>query len=145
MNRDSLRIIRTTPNPKDYALHWSTAWNRHVKQRSVMPEPICTDTTGELEFAYADLDRHWRFDWCIPEAKVAVEVDGGKMIVRRTRSGKVVPVGRHIQDDDAWKLNSAASLGWLVFTFTPAMLRKDPVRCVEMVEETVLQRLAGLV
>lgn len=56
--------------------------------------------------------RKWRFDYCLPEHKIAVEIDGG-----------VWTGGRHtigmgwIKDQE--KLNTAAAMGWSVFHFTP--------------------------
>ena len=140
-NRDRIRIIKVKPDPKDFALEWYTHWNRHAENRNCIPEPICADTGGEVEFAYHDFDRHWRFDWCVPEAFVAVEIDGGNRIVRRTKKGQLVVVGRHTGDEDKWKQNYAVLLGWHVFTFSPAMMRKDPELCVQVVEERITLNL----
>ena len=55
--------------------------------------------------------RKWRFDYAFPEYMVAVEVDGG-----------VWTGGRHINPagyiNDMEKLNTAASMGWLVLRIT---------------------------
>lgn len=55
--------------------------------------------------------RKWRFDYAIPSVKVAIEIDGG-----------VWEYGRHNRPegyiDDMEKLNTAASMGWLVLRFT---------------------------
>ena len=55
--------------------------------------------------------RKWRFDYAMPALKVAVEVDGG-----------VWTGGRHINPtgyiNDMEKLNTAASMGWLVLRIT---------------------------
>ena len=55
--------------------------------------------------------RKWRFDYAFPDRKVAVEVDGG-----------VWTGGRHINPagyiNDMEKLNTAASMGWLVLRIT---------------------------
>ena len=144
MDRSHLRIIKVKPDAKDLALEWTTHWNRHAENKECIPEPICADTGGEVEFAFHDFGRHWRFDWCVPEAWVAVEVDGGNRIVRRTKKGHLVPVGRHTLDEDKWKGNYAAVLGWHVFTFSPAMMRKDPVLCVQLVEERITLNLVQL-
>lgn len=51
--------------------------------------------------------RKWCFDYAIPELKIAIEIDGG-----------VWTYGRHNRASgyvkDVEKLNTAASLGWLV-------------------------------
>lgn len=63
--------------------------------------------------------RKWRFDFALPEQKMAIEVDGG------TRQG-----GRHNRAEgyakDAEKLNSATALGWTVFRFSDVMLKEGP-------------------
>jgi very-short-patch-repair endonuclease len=55
--------------------------------------------------------RRWRFDYAFPFLMVAVEVDGG-----------VWSGGRHINPagyiNDIEKLNTAASMGWLVLRIT---------------------------
>ena len=56
--------------------------------------------------------RKWRFDFAIPEYKIAIEIDGG-----------VWNYGRHNRAQgylaDMKKFNAAASLGWIVLKFTP--------------------------
>lgn len=141
-DRDGLRVLRVTPDPlHDYAGHWYTRWRQLSVCTTLVPEPICSDTTGELQFAMITHGRAWRFDWCIPEVRIAVEVDGGKMLVRRTKLGQIVPVGRHVQDEDLWKLNLAAELHWAVFNFTIKMLQKEPERCVQLVDRCTLDRI----
>jgi len=70
-------------------------------------------------------DRRWRFDFAWPASMVAVEIDG--------RAWHVRGGGRHAQDSDREKLNAAASLGWRVFRFSPAMLEADPAACIAQV------------
>lgn len=59
--------------------------------------------------------RRWRFDYAIPEHKIAVEVEGG-----------VWTQGRHTRPkgflDDMEKYNEATSLGWRVLRVTPDTL-----------------------
>lgn len=56
--------------------------------------------------------RRWRFDFAIPQYKIAIEIDGG-----------VWTYGRHNRSSgyiaDMEKFNAAASLGWVVLKFTP--------------------------
>lgn len=55
--------------------------------------------------------RKWRFDYAFPDLKVAIEIDGA-----------VWAGGRHVNPagyvKDMEKLNTAASMGWLVLRFT---------------------------
>jgi very-short-patch-repair endonuclease len=66
--------------------------------------------------------RRWRFDFCWPESKVALEVDGG--IWNR---------GRHTRGKgwlaDSEKLNTAAVMGWRMLRCTP-----DQLASVEMIQ-----------
>lgn len=77
-------------------------------QRYLMSEIPGVEVVKEYMFHYT---RKWRFDYAIPELKVAIEIDGG-----------VWDYGRHNRPqgyiDDMEKLNNAASLGWLVLRFT---------------------------
>jgi len=62
-------------------------------------------------------ERRWRFDYAWPENKVAMEVEGGAWVRgRHTRGAGFVK--------DMEKYNAAASLGWRVFRFTPAQVRR---------------------
>jgi len=59
--------------------------------------------------------RKWRFDFAWPDLKVAIEIDGGAFAFGG---------GKHMQPRDFEKLNTAASLGWKVYRFSPDMIRK---------------------
>ena len=56
-------------------------------------------------------ERRWRFDYAFPALKVAIEIDGA-----------VWTLGRHNRPAgylaDMEKLNTAASMGWLVLRFS---------------------------
>jgi len=60
-------------------------------------------------------DRKWRFDFSIPEKKIAIECEGG------TWTG-----GRHVRgsgfEKDCEKYNAAAALNWRVFRYTKQMI-----------------------
>ena len=66
------------------------------------------EVVKEYMFHYT---RKWRFDYAIPELKIAIEIDGG-----------VWDYGRHNRPqgyiNDMEKLNNAISLGWYVLRFT---------------------------
>lgn len=55
-------------------------------------------------------ERKWRFDFAWPEAKLAIEVNGGGS---RGRHNTVMGATR-----DAEKLNAAQTLGWAVLQYT---------------------------
>ena len=66
------------------------------------------EVVKELQF---HPDRKWRFDYAFPSRKVAIEIDGA-----------VWTLGRHNRPrgylNDMDKLNTAASMGWLVLRFS---------------------------
>jgi hypothetical protein len=60
--------------------------------------------------------RRWRFDYCWPNRRIAVEREGG-----------IWNAGRHIRPRgyllDAEKYNEATRLGWQIYRFTPAQFK----------------------
>jgi|SRR6187399_174835 len=72
----------------------------------------------EREYKFA-LPRQYRFDFAWPEAKMAVEIDGG---IHEGASR-----GRHMRQDgyvrDAEKLNLACFLGFRVWRLAPSMIQ----------------------
>lgn len=88
-----------------------------------MPAPV-----EEFNFD-KHIGRKHRFDFAWEFARVAVEVNGNAW---QTRGG-----GRHGNDADLEKLNLATSMGWRVFQVSPAMMKKDPARWVEMIARAI--------
>ena len=86
----------------------STASCTDMFQRYLMSEIPGVEVIKEHMFHYT---RKWRFDYAIPDLKIAFEIDGG-----------VWDYGRHNRPqgyiNDMEKLNNAASMGWLVLRFT---------------------------
>ena len=68
--------------------------------------------------------RRWRFDFAWPELLLAVEVDGHAFHVKGG--------GRHAQDKDKIKLNTAAAMGYCVLRFSPSMITDTQEDVVEM-------------
>ena len=71
-------------------------------------------------------ERRWRFDYAIPEHKIALEVEGG-----------VWTQGRHTRPQgflgDIEKYNAATLMGWRVFRTTPTDLyRTSTVNMLKM-------------
>lgn len=66
------------------------------------------EVVKELQF---HPDRKWRFDYAFPSRKIAIEIDGA-----------IWTLGRHNRPRgylaDMEKLNTAASMGWLVLRFS---------------------------
>ena len=80
-----------------------------------------------------DPPRKHRFDFAWPDKKIAVEVDGNAWHVKGG--------GKHGTDKDREKINIAASMGWRVFHFSPAMLDKNPGECIEMIVSVLTERI----
>lgn len=72
-----------------------------------LPEP-----TPEFRFHPS---RRWRFDFCFPVAKVAVEVQGGLFVQGRHSRGAAL-----LKEHE--KLNAAAALGYRVVFVTPKQI-----------------------
>jgi very-short-patch-repair endonuclease len=61
--------------------------------------------------------RRWRFDFCLPEHKIAIEIHGGTW-----QSGRHNRAQGFAKDRE--KMNAAQALGWVVIELTDAMLRE---------------------
>lgn len=106
----------------DKAVIWLHYWNAHSGISGGR-------YTWVPEYPFdKEIGRKHRFDWALPELRVAVEIDGG---------GWKPHGGRHGTDKDREKLNIAASMGWLVFRFSEVMLEADPVGCVCQVHDAM--------
>lgn len=91
----------------------------------------CFRLVPEYPFS-KEIGRKHRFDWAFPALRVAVEIEGN--------AWHVAGGGKHMQARDLEKYNLAASLGWLVFRFSPEMLKADPYGCMEIVNDTLDSR-----
>lgn len=72
--------------------------------------------------------RKWRFDYAIPNEKIALEVDGGVWVGGRHTTGSGFT-------KDVEKFNTAAALGWLVFKCTPST--KSRTEALEAIKITL--------
>lgn len=92
-------------------------------QRSLGEQLQCAGISPEIEYFFCPRDergrpyRRWRFDFAIPAALLAIEVDGG--MFAGGRHGGQPSVVRDLE-----KLNAAAMLGWRILRVTPAMVRR---------------------
>ena len=106
----------------------NTASSVDMFQRILQAELPGVEVVKELAFHGS---RKWRFDYAIPEYKVAIEIDGA-----------VWTMGRHNRPEgyinDMEKLNTAASMGWLVLRFTTDDRLKDST--LTLIKETISLR-----
>lgn len=87
-------------------------------------------------YRYDSADRRRHFDFAWPEAKLAVEIQGGSFVN-----------GRHIrpsgQAADFRKLNRAQAMGWVVLQAnTPMLARGSAESFVELVYAVLKERLS---
>ncbi|MDL2310269.1 endonuclease domain-containing protein [Parabacteroides sp. OttesenSCG-928-B22] len=72
--------------------------------------------------------RKWRFDYAIPEHKIAIEVEGG-----------VFTRGRHVRPQgflgDIEKYNAGTLLGWRIFRVTPDSLLRT--KTLNLIKEAI--------
>lgn len=105
--------------------------------RPLMPVELMCKVDGlpmpTPEFRF-DATRRWRFDYCWPEQKIALEIEGG-----------VFTRGRHTRPSgflkDMEKYNRAASLGYRVFRCTPKSLHVGMELIKNALQEGVLWRI----
>ena len=92
------------------------------------------DAPLQREFKFEPTTADWRFDFALPDIKVAIEIEGG------TYSG-----GRHVRGQgymgDCIKYNRAAMLGWTVLRLTSDMVREN---YVDMLANFVTNKLLEL-
>ena len=67
-------------------------------------------TEVEKEYRF-DVKRKYRFDFCLLNQRIALEIEGGLWVTSRHRTGSGY-------QEDMRKYNLAASLGWWVFRFS---------------------------
>lgn len=90
-----------------------------------LPEPM-------REFRFHP-KRQWRFDFAWLEKRVAVEVEGGSMLMYHARiSRHTHPTGYR---GDCEKYNAAQKLGWSVYRFTSDMV--DDGHAIKFMEEVL--------
>jgi len=64
--------------------------------------------------------RKWRFDFCWPERKLALEIEGGAFVGGRHTRGAGY-------EKDIAKYNEATALGWRVLRATTGMVKRGEI------------------
>jgi len=75
----------------------------------------------QREYRFARPERQWRFDFALPELRLALEAEGGTWANGRHTRGSGF-------DEDCAKYNAAALRGWTVLRFTGRMLKDGTAR-----------------
>lgn len=99
---------------------------RPIASTSDLFTTVCKTSLGVQlvkEFKFHET-RRWRFDYAMPDLKIAIEIDGGVWVNgRHNRSAGFL--------GDLDKFNAAASLGWVVLKFTPQnQLKNDSMKLI---------------
>jgi hypothetical protein len=106
----------------------------------------------KTEFVFHPV-RKWRFDYAIPEIKLAVEYHGhaGFIPVRFGKNGKPLPQASGHSTikgltNDCEKVNSAIALGWRVIAFTALHFRYSERVKHNLTgpQETIMNALAAM-
>jgi len=92
--------------------------------------------------------RKWRFDYAIPEIKLALEYHGHAGFIKKGKDGN--PVSGHSSikglTNDAEKMNSAIACGWRVLAFTALHFKyADRIKHkLTPVRETIMNTIATM-
>lgn len=90
-------------------------WGKQSKEKDWLGSNLlfwCNEKALTLQEEYKfHVERKWRFDWCIPAIKVAIEYEG----VYGQQSRHTNPKG---YSQDAEKYSSASMMGWIVLRYT---------------------------
>ena len=84
------------------------------------------------EFKFCE-SRQFRSDFGFPQHKILIEIEGGTWV-----KGAHVR-GKHYSSD-CEKYNLAATLGYYVLRYTTDMLRKNPNKVIEDLEEIISRK-----
>lgn len=76
--------------------------------------------------------RQWRFDYAIPDLRIAIEIDGGIWI-----NGRHNRASGYLGDME--KFNAAATLGWVVLKFTPQ--EQYSQKTLELITQTIANKM----
>lgn len=74
--------------------------------------------------------RKWRFDFCVRDIRLAVEIEG----ILPIHLGKSRHTTLEGFSEDNWKYAEAVALGWHVLRFTQNQIHTE--RCIELIKKT---------
>lgn len=108
---------------KDRSRLFAAHWDMFVKDNAPLPE---------VQYKWDASRTRRQSDFAYPDAKLLIEIDGGTKQINRGSRGANVG-GSHNSDEDRWRSNDAAMLGYRFCRFTPEMITRDPIRCINAV------------
>lgn len=103
---------------------WQDAFRYHLASCGV---------DGFVEEHQFHATRKWRFDFAWIDDKVAVEIEGAEFSRGRHQRPKGFA-------DDCEKYNAAAIDGWMVLRFVGSEIKKNPRKCVGVVQTALQSR-----
>jgi hypothetical protein len=121
---------------KSRSKHLKTGWiddTRNIKNKEEKLDPFIKLIMLQLKVEvwpefYFSTERLWRFDYCLPDHMLYIEVEGG------IHSG-----GRHTRgkgfEADMEKYNTAASKGWRMIRVVPSQLISEST--IELIKRTL--------
>lgn len=89
---------------------------------SIIIESILQDLNLEYVREYRFCERRWRFDYCIPDLKIACEIEGA-VFTNHSRHTRGTGYSK-----DCEKYNKAALLGWKVLRYTTGQVKDNPAQ-----------------
>jgi len=81
--------------------------------------------------------RKWRFDFALPDYKLAIEIDGGAFLPFGGRHGRGMGMVK-----DCEKYRAAADLGWRVWRFSPKCITTDFIKTTIQTFKLTMKRSA---
>jgi very-short-patch-repair endonuclease len=79
--------------------------------------------------------RKWRFDFALPDYKLAIEIDGGAFLPFGGRHGRGMGMVK-----DCEKYRAAADLGWRVWRFSPKCITTDFIKTTAQTFKLTMKR-----
>jgi very-short-patch-repair endonuclease len=79
--------------------------------------------------------RKWRFDFALPDYKLAIEIDGGAFLPLGGRHGRGMGMVK-----DCEKYRAAADLGWRVWRFSPKCITTDFIKTTAQTFKLTMKR-----
>lgn len=84
------------------------------------------------EYRFHD-KRKWRFDFCLPELKIAIECEGGLH-----KYGRHNRASGYIADSD--KYNMAQEMGYIVLRYTSQHINDNPSVMIDQIQRVITMR-----
>ncbi|MBU2177643.1 MAG: hypothetical protein KJ556_21330 [Gammaproteobacteria bacterium] len=102
----------------------------HLKSLGPLPE-------WEKHYRKAIPGRRYEIDFCWPEFKVGIEVQGGIWLAKTGKKSGHIGAGA-VRDFE--KLNLLAEHGWIILQWSTDMIRRDPMGLIDQLKRILKNR-----